>query len=172
MLYKSLQFLSENISTSFFTDTLIVFVCLSLYLRFYENNLQFYQFSYVIIHFIIDNQMEIFRIKRIYLHIPFLLHSNCVFMPIIEFEIFLRKSSISSVILCHFSGLCLTAGFPAGPELSWLYCWSLDGGSVSPWSYAGQLSVVPRGKMAASPLSPAQNTERVGVQVGPHTDQN
>ena len=46
--------LSENVSTSFFNYVIIVFVCLSLYMRVFIENLQFYQISYVILNFIID----------------------------------------------------------------------------------------------------------------------
>ena len=45
--------LAENVSTSLFNCILIVFVCLSLYLRFFQKNLQFYELSYVILNFII-----------------------------------------------------------------------------------------------------------------------
>ena len=43
---KCLHFLSNYV--------IILFVCLSLYLSFFPNNLQFYQISYVILNFIID----------------------------------------------------------------------------------------------------------------------
>ena len=43
--YMKSSVLAENVSTSLFNCILIVFVCLSLYLRFFQKNLQFYELS-------------------------------------------------------------------------------------------------------------------------------
>ena len=62
---------------------IVLFVCLSLYLRCFSKNLQFYQLSYVILNFMIHMLDKNFSSTRKYLHFPFQLCDNSIWMPII-----------------------------------------------------------------------------------------
>ena len=89
---KCLHFLSNYV--------IILFVCLSLYLSFFPNNLQFYQISYVILNFIIDilteNLQFYHKLSTSFLNWILIISAWLSFI-----WIFSKKSSILYIILSY-----------------------------------------------------------------------
>ena len=82
-IWKS-SVLYENVSSSLFNNTLVLFLCLSLYLSFCcPNCLQFYKLSYVILNFNIhmfDENLQFYQKMSLFL---FQFYSHSFFKPII-----------------------------------------------------------------------------------------
>ena len=109
MLYKSLQFFSENLSPFFLTYILILFVCLSLYLRFYQKmssilsiilcNPQFYH-TYVRWKSTVlsENVSSSFFDCILFVFLCFSLHLS-LFQKTLNFINYLELSSIFSYML-------------------------------------------------------------------------
>ena len=94
--------LSENIFTSFFNYVIIVFGFLLLYVRFFKENHQFYQLSFVILDFIIHMFDENLQFYHKMCPVTFQLYINGICMPIILSEFsFSKISSDLKIILCY-----------------------------------------------------------------------
>ena len=79
-----------------FIYVIILFVCLSLYLSFFQKNLQFYQISYVILNYI----MHIFdKNLQFYQKCPHFFF-NWILFIFIWLSLYLRFFSIFLLILC------------------------------------------------------------------------
>ena len=84
--------LSENISTSFFNYSIILFVCLPFYLwKLPQKSSKFNIFTWISI-IISEMLYKNFSFNRKCLHFLLHLYSNCVCIPFIDSEIFFKKN--------------------------------------------------------------------------------
>ena len=83
--------LSENDSTSFINYVIIIFLCLSLYLRFFQGIFNFiiYPMYSSILSYIC--LMKIFSSIRKYAKLIFQMYSNCISLSVIVLELFFKE---------------------------------------------------------------------------------
>ena len=104
MLYEIFSFVRKYLPF-IFNYVVILFVCLSFYLRFSKIIFNFisYHMKSSIISYIC--QIQIFSSTRKYLHFLFQLYSNCIWMCIIESEFFFSEKIFSFINYLKLSSI-------------------------------------------------------------------
>ena len=91
MLYEIFSFMRKCLHF-LLNYPIILLVWLSLYVRLFQKNLQFYQMSYIILNFIKYILEENFQFYHKMSPLLFQMYSNYICMAIIVFEVFFLKN--------------------------------------------------------------------------------